>query len=92
MPRYQVYRFESIPQGEIACSVREQTEALFAAGLLPERLRGVTLHGGYANGNYILYDPSTEPETPLLLLKKLPSPDVETRTTTDLETNTKCKD
>jgi hypothetical protein len=92
MPRYHVYRFEPIPQGEIECSVREQTEALFAAGLLPERLRGVTLHGGYANGNYTLYDPSTEPETPLLLLKKIASSDVETRVTMDVATNTPCKD
>lgn len=81
MPRYKVYRFEPIPQGEIESSIRCQTEALFAAGMLPERLRGVTLHGDYANGNYMLYDPATEPATPLLLLKKLPSPEDVSATT-----------
>ena len=76
MPRYKVYRFEPILQGEFESEIKCQTEMLFNLGFLSERLRDVTLHGDYASGNYILYDPATEPASPLLLLKKQLDPKV----------------
>jgi hypothetical protein len=73
MPRYKVYRFESIFQGEFESEIKCQTEVLqLNLGFLPEDLRNVALHGDYASGNYILYDPTTEPAIPLLLLSKQP--------------------
>jgi hypothetical protein len=86
MPRYEVYRFEPIPQGEI--TIDETTElsrltaVLITAGMLSDRLRNVILNCDYADGKVILYDPTTKPATPLLLIKR-PAPVSEQNTSNE---------
>jgi hypothetical protein len=68
MPKYTIYRFDKIKVGTISGDVGELVAALRAKSLLPESMRNVVPHCDYRNGNYLLYDPATDPETPVILL------------------------
>lgn len=66
---YVVHRLDKVLVGKVTCEPADQKRVLLDAGHLPAHFEVVTTHGAYGAGNYLICDPATRPETPLLLLK-----------------------
>jgi hypothetical protein len=68
---YAVRRFDRIGLGRVTCEPKDQVVVLRDAGYLQVPFHGDRAHlsGDYSDGNYLLCDGSTHPETPLIYLQ-----------------------